>query len=421
MSFPADPPVRSGRGEPERPPAPFRLDAWRIDPASREASDGTRERRLSPRAVRLLSALVAAEGGVVSRAALLDAVWPGIHVGDESLTQAVAEIRRALGPAADGRALVETVPKAGYRLARGVLASSTAPQPPATEGALPLEAHVAITEARLLARHRGVHAADEIDRLIRGALALAPDSAFVLAEYAVLMGLAAVHAGKRRRRLEAAGEAAAEAVRLRPDLLAAHRAFGFVSGLEGRMAPAMRSFSCALTLDPDDFETTYLAAQVCFGTGDLRKATVLGERAAELRADDYRPAYNAARAALQLGALGDAARLARVALRRIDAALLAVPDSLRLRSARTAAAAMIGEDAESPDATLARAGTHGGGLLYDVVSLAHRGERTAALGVLEDLVERGWSHTGWIEADPVSLLLRREPRFDRALERMEAA
>ena len=45
---------------------------------------------------------------------ILDAVWPGVTVGDESLSQAVAELRRALGP--DGVRLIRTVPQRGYIL-----------------------------------------------------------------------------------------------------------------------------------------------------------------------------------------------------------------------------------------------------------------------------------------------------------------
>ena len=38
-------------------------------------------------------------GQVVSRDALLSAVWPGVVVGDDSLTQVVIKLRKALGEA----------------------------------------------------------------------------------------------------------------------------------------------------------------------------------------------------------------------------------------------------------------------------------------------------------------------------------
>ncbi len=406
----------------------FRVGPWQVEPRSREASDGVRTRRLSPKALQVLQQLADAEGEVVRRSDLLQTVWPNVIVGDESLTQAVAELRRALGRSNSGQPLIDTVPKAGYRLSAAVLSETaseetaqglqSSPSPPA-EGLLPIEAHLAVTEARRLARIRGVLAAPEIERLIDQAIAIAPRAASVQAEYAVLMGLAAVHAGDRRRRLELASHAAESAVRLRPDLVSTHRALGFLAGLQGCMDLSLHSFSCALTIDPDDFETHYLAAQVCFGSGDLRKSLILGERAADLDPDDYRPAYNAARAALHMGERERGEGLARRALARIDQRLVLEPNSRRFLSARAAASAMLGRASEAIDVTLGRA--EGDALLYDVVALAHQGEVGTACRLLEGLVERGWSYAAWLAADPISQILHREQRYSKVVDRMEAA
>lgn len=406
----------------------FHVGPWQIEPTSREASDGVRTRRLSPKALQVLQQLADAEGEVVRRSDLLQAVWPDVIVGDESLTQAVAELRRALGRAPSGEALIDTVPKAGYRLRAEVTrqesddSSLATVQPflsPQAEGLLPIEAHLAVTEARRLARIRGVLAAPDIELLIDEAIAIAPSAASVQAEYSVLMGLAAVHAGKRRPRLALASKAAEQGVRLRPDLVSTHRALGFLAGVQGRMDLSLKSFSCALTIDPDDFETHYLAAQVCFANGDLLKSVILGERAANLDPDDYRPAYNAARAALHLGERERGEGLARLALARIEQRLILEPNSRRFLSARAAASAMLGSAAEAIDVTLAR--TAGGALLYDVVALAHQGAVDMACRLLEDLVESGWTHAGWLSADPISRILHHEPRYTKVIDQMEAA
>ncbi len=255
--------------------------------------------------------------------------------------------------------------------------------------------------------------------MIGEAAAIAPGAASVQAEYAILMGLAAIHAGERRRRLSLASQSAEAAVRLRPDLVASHRALGFLAGVQGRMELSLKSFSCALTVDPDDFETHYLAAQVCFSNGDLQKSMILGERAADLDLDDYRPAYNAARAALRLGDRERGERLARLALKRIDTRLSLAPNTRRLLSARAAASAMLGAASESLDATLGR--TDESALLYDVVALAHQGEIGVACRVLESLVDRGLSYAAWLAADPISQIMGRDPRFPRVIDRMEAA
>jgi len=406
----------------------FTAGQWRIDPVAREASDGVRTRRLSPRAMQVLLHLADARGDVVRRSELLDAVWPGVHVGDESLTQAVAELRRALGRSPQGHRLIETVPKAGYRLAvqdaGGMSANLASNQVPgngqlAAEPLLPIDAHLAITEAHRLARYQGVPAAPEIERLASEAAAIAPDAGSVRAQFAALMGLAAMHAGDRDRRLGLAATSAEHAVRLRPDLVASHRALGFVAGVQGRMDLSLKSFSCALTIDPDDYETHYLAAQVCFVNGDLNKSMILGERAAELDPDDYRPAYNAARAAMQLGDQGRATRLSRLALARIEAQLSLAPGTRRLQSARAAASAMVGNASESADVTLDRASDSA--LLYDVITLAHQGEIASACLLLENLIDHGWSYVTWLYSDPVIEVLRPEPRFARLTGRLQAA
>src|SRR5215510_3876648 len=61
----------------------------------------------------LLQLLVNA-GKVVTKEALLDAVWPGLMVVDGSLATAVSKLRKALGDA--DSSIVLTIPRVGYRL-----------------------------------------------------------------------------------------------------------------------------------------------------------------------------------------------------------------------------------------------------------------------------------------------------------------
>lgn len=82
----------------------------------------------------VLAMLVAARGQPVSKDALVQAVWPDTHVTDDSLVQCIADIRRALGDS--DKALVQTLPKIGYRLA------ATEPARARRLGSLPLFAAV---------------------------------------------------------------------------------------------------------------------------------------------------------------------------------------------------------------------------------------------------------------------------------------
>lgn len=70
---------------------------------------------LRPKSFALLRLLVEHAGRLLDRDAILEAVWPGVYVTDDSITQCVRDVRKALGDEA-GR-LLKTVPKRGYLLA----------------------------------------------------------------------------------------------------------------------------------------------------------------------------------------------------------------------------------------------------------------------------------------------------------------
>ncbi|NEK14956.1 winged helix-turn-helix domain-containing protein [Rhizobium leguminosarum] len=70
---------------------------------------------IGARGASLLAALLSAQGGVVSKSALMDAVWPGLAVEESNLSVQIAALRKLLGPASDGSEWIITVPRVGYR------------------------------------------------------------------------------------------------------------------------------------------------------------------------------------------------------------------------------------------------------------------------------------------------------------------
>lgn len=102
-----------------------------FDPASGEviAPDGN-VTSLRPQTSRVLALLVANTGTVVTKDALMEEVWAGTHVTDDSLVQCISEIRRTLGPE-DGKA-VATIPKKGYRLTASEMVGAVAATTPAS-------------------------------------------------------------------------------------------------------------------------------------------------------------------------------------------------------------------------------------------------------------------------------------------------
>jgi DNA-binding winged helix-turn-helix (wHTH) protein/TolB-like protein/Tfp pilus assembly protein PilF len=94
----------------------LRIGDWRVDPATNELARGAEAVRIEPKAMEVLVALAARPGQVVSREELLAAVWPGVVVGDETLTQSIIKLRRALGDNPRAPSYIETISKRGYRL-----------------------------------------------------------------------------------------------------------------------------------------------------------------------------------------------------------------------------------------------------------------------------------------------------------------
>ena len=70
---------------------------------------------LSPHLVDILIHLAERAGEIVTKDALLETFWPDVHVTENTLTRAIADIRKALGDAAAEPDFIQTVARRGYR------------------------------------------------------------------------------------------------------------------------------------------------------------------------------------------------------------------------------------------------------------------------------------------------------------------
>ena len=97
----------------------YEFDAFRLDLARGSVlrPDGT-EARLRPKVFALLCFFLNNPGRLLGRRELLDALWPGVAVTDDSLTQCVGDLRHILGDRAIH--VLRTVPKRGYILSAEV-------------------------------------------------------------------------------------------------------------------------------------------------------------------------------------------------------------------------------------------------------------------------------------------------------------
>ena len=94
----------------------FRVGPFRVDAVSGEIHGPHGLVRLHPRAMSVLVFLAERPGQLVTRDRLLGSVWADENVTDHALTHAVSEIRHALRDQAQAPAIIQTLPKRGYRL-----------------------------------------------------------------------------------------------------------------------------------------------------------------------------------------------------------------------------------------------------------------------------------------------------------------
>lgn len=89
---------------------------WTFDPERNALRRGPDSVRLEPKAADLLRVLHAHVGAVVSKDALIRAVWGDVAVSEEVLTTSIYQLRRALGDDRHAPRYIETIPRRGYRL-----------------------------------------------------------------------------------------------------------------------------------------------------------------------------------------------------------------------------------------------------------------------------------------------------------------
>ncbi len=117
-------------------PRNVRFAAFELDLATRELKKHGVKLRLAEQPFRILAALLARPGELVSRAELQEELWPGEAAGDfeQGLNRAVSKLRDTLNDRAASARLIETLPGRGYRFVGTIEAPAEAPssEPPAT-------------------------------------------------------------------------------------------------------------------------------------------------------------------------------------------------------------------------------------------------------------------------------------------------
>ncbi len=117
--------------------------------------------QLGARALDLLLHLTAHAGVVVTKQALMKAVWPNRIVEENNLTVNMTALRRALGDSADGQPMIQTVTGRGYVFVGTIRADAPAPTSLPAASALPA---IPQLTSRLIGREAAL---EELKRLLR--------------------------------------------------------------------------------------------------------------------------------------------------------------------------------------------------------------------------------------------------------------
>jgi len=232
---------------------------------------------LSPRLVEILAYLVERDGAIATKDELLDRFWPDVHVTENTLTRAIADIRKALDDAPDRPQVIQTLARRGYRFVGTV---TREPEP----GFLTTPAAGDVHDDPFRQWVNGRLALESLDPARLDAARQAMQAAA-----AAMPGYAPAHAGTANAHviafeitrsvnhpnqslLREALTSAQRAVALDARLGEGWAVLGHAQALAGRLDEAQAALRRALALEPDNWRHHVRLALASWGEARLRAA-----------------------------------------------------------------------------------------------------------------------------------------------------
>lgn len=254
---------------------PFRLDL-RSSVMSRDGATLP----LSPKLVQVLACLAEARGELVSRDLLFERFWPGLTVTDNTLTRAIADIRKVLDDDAGEPVYIQTIARRGYRFLAAVRAEAPAPDavhagavavPEALAG---LEPFVAWERGRVVLEslHVGAlpAAAEAFSRAVTGAPHYAAAHAGLANAHIFAFEATRVDNVPAIASLGTAAAAATRATEIDPAMGEGWAALGHALAGTGRVEEARAALAQAIALEPRNWRHHYRMAVATWGEERLR-------------------------------------------------------------------------------------------------------------------------------------------------------
>jgi DNA-binding winged helix-turn-helix (wHTH) protein len=89
---------------------------------------------IEPKAFKVLAHLIQHRDRVVTKAELLERLWPGVFVSESALTRCLARVRQALHDEGPGQRVIRTIRGHGYRFVASIATRATEPANTAVSG-----------------------------------------------------------------------------------------------------------------------------------------------------------------------------------------------------------------------------------------------------------------------------------------------
>lgn len=245
----------------------IRFGSFQIDPRTWLLTQDGHAVDLSPRLVEILGYIVARDGAIVTKDELLERFWPGVNITENTLTRAIADIRKAINENATDPRYLQTASRRGYRFIAPVARDA----PDAPDALDPFEEWV---KGRLALDSLDSAKLDEAVRAFeRTATELpryAPAHAGLANAY--MLQYEKTRSGRLpdRSLLERAMKAAREASTIDPSLGEAWAVLGYLLCAAGKMQEGQAAARRATALEPDNWRHHYRLAYGTWGEERLR-------------------------------------------------------------------------------------------------------------------------------------------------------
>ncbi len=253
----------------------FRLAEWTVRPEDGSISSPASSTRLEPLVMQLLVFLCSRAKQVIPKQEVIDAVWNGRFVSDETIKGSFHQLRKALGDNPRQPRFIETLPKRGYRV-------SVEPQP--LSDITTSEAQDLAGKGRAALSEQPTEASLKQARLyFERAVEAEPENAAALSGLArAYILMASLGLGSAAEFLPRAKVAASRALELDPQLAEPHLALAVVHLVHDHdHAAAERDFRIALERKPDDPVAHIWYARFLASQNRTDEALAEGRRALE--------------------------------------------------------------------------------------------------------------------------------------------